>query len=118
MAACSKRADDAPANANAPAPSAAPATAAAPPAGVKAVDANQQATMKLNAYTDSYNKLIGTFGLIGARTDYFEKTSPGALWQTEFPSLTAGPKVHWTRLKQGVSYQQQVRRHSIRRLIR
>lgn len=53
MAACGERADDAPANANAPAPSAAPATAAAPPAGVKAVDANQQATMKLNAYTDS-----------------------------------------------------------------
>ena len=59
--------------ASAVAPAAAPATAAAPPAGVKAVDVNQQAATKLNAYTGTYNKLIGTFGLTETREDYFEK---------------------------------------------
>lgn len=71
LAACGKKADDVPAAISAPAT--APVTVAAPPAGTKSGNANEQATQKLNAYTGAYNKLIGTFGLIETRDDYFEK---------------------------------------------
>ena len=73
LAACGKKAEDVPANANPPAAAPVAASAAAPAAGAKAGEPDQKATLKLNAYTGAYNKLIGTFGLIETREDYFEK---------------------------------------------
>ena len=76
LAACGKSGTDSPASAGSAAtpaatPAPAPAANAKPPG-----NAEQQATLKLNAYTEAYNKLIGTFGLPETYESYLKDNIP------------------------------------------
>ncbi|MDB5932343.1 MAG: hypothetical protein JWR60_4050 [Polaromonas sp.] len=76
LAACGKSGTDSPASAGSAAtpaatPAPAPAANAKPPGS-----AEQQATLKLNAYTEAYNKLIGTFGLPETYESYLKDNIP------------------------------------------
>ena len=72
LAACGDKAVTSPANSSKPA-AASPAQKGPSNRDTKAADPGQQMASKLNAYTDVYNNLIGTFGLSETRESYFDK---------------------------------------------
>ncbi|MEC5213174.1 hypothetical protein RCH06_001719 [Polaromonas sp. CG_9.5] len=89
LAACGKSGVETPAagsNSSAPVVASAPAPAAnAKPAG----NTEQQASQKMNAYTDAYNKLIGTFGLPETYEGYLKDNIPKRT-ATDSISITDG----------------------------
>lgn len=72
LAACDKSAstDGAPANASS---AAAPSASEAQPKESSGAPDDEKYNAKLNAYTEAYNKLIGSFGLPETRKSYFDK---------------------------------------------
>jgi|GEM_PF-221805 len=75
LSACGKNGNETPKEkTSSPAPT---KTAAAAPAVKKeSADQDKNFTAKLNAYTEGYNKLIGTFGLPETRQKYFAQNIP------------------------------------------
>ena len=79
LSACGKNGNETPkekTSSPAPTKTAAPAPAAAPAVKKESADQDKNFTAKLNAYTEGYNKLIGTFGLPETRQKYFAQNIP------------------------------------------